>query len=146
MARYWETRPRLPLAAPSTPQSPSAASDDDRKDSFLSEFDRHRLTLLTEATDSEWQSELRRYLRDVPADVTRDTDIVAWWSVRQICLIHSQSVLTSIIGPREDLPHPCTHCPRHPPKPSVVRSMRTCFLRRQVNRYRPPRETWGRHL
>jgi hypothetical protein len=25
--------------------------------------------------------ELRRYLKDVPEDVTRDTDIVEWWSV-----------------------------------------------------------------
>ncbi|KAF5368777.1 hypothetical protein D9615_010411 [Tricholomella constricta] len=79
MAEYWRTRPQQPTVSSSRP--PPAASDEDREDSFLSEFDRHRLTLLTDGTDSHWQSELRRYLKDVPADVTRDTDIVAWWSV-----------------------------------------------------------------
>ncbi|KAF5378162.1 hypothetical protein D9615_007596 [Tricholomella constricta] len=82
-AKNWQAEAELivgnaPTVSSSRPPSP-AASDEDREDSFLSEFDRHRLTLLTDETDN-WQSELRRYLKDVPADVTRDTDIVAWWS------------------------------------------------------------------
>ena len=53
-------------------------------DSVLSDFDCHRLTLLTnqaELQDEGWQSEMRRYLKDLPADVTKDTDIVKWWQV-----------------------------------------------------------------
>jgi hypothetical protein len=54
---------------------------DSTSDNFTSEFDRHRQALVSREEDEEWESELRRYLRDVPADVTKDTDIVEWWSV-----------------------------------------------------------------
>ena len=51
-------------------------------ESILSEFDRHRLNLLSnQAEDEGWQSEMCRYLKDLPADVTKDTDIVKWWQV-----------------------------------------------------------------
>lgn len=84
MAEYWATRPRAQNATPDTPPSSPSASDHERPAaSFLSEFDRHRLQLILQGNDEEWQSELRRYFDDVPADVTRDTDIVKWW---QVCL------------------------------------------------------------
>jgi hypothetical protein len=44
-------------------------------------FDRLRQSLVTQDEDEGWASELRRYLKDMPADVTRDTDILEWWSV-----------------------------------------------------------------
>jgi len=28
-----------------------------------------------------WASELWRYLKDLPTDVTKDTDIIEWWQV-----------------------------------------------------------------
>ena len=50
--------------------------------SILSEFDRHRRMLLqTQEEDKGWQAELRRYLKDLPLDVTKDTDVVKWWQV-----------------------------------------------------------------
>jgi hypothetical protein len=55
--------------------------DLNHQESFQSEFDKHRRTLFSEGVDEEGHLELRRYLRDMPMDVTRDTDIVAWWSV-----------------------------------------------------------------
>jgi hypothetical protein len=52
------------------------------RESVISEFDRHRLALLSNQDEDEgWQSEMRRYLKDLPADVTKDTDIVKWWEV-----------------------------------------------------------------
>lgn len=77
MSEYWTTRPQR--AGPSTtpPSSPINVQD-----SFVSEYDRHRMRLISEGADEEWQLELRRYLQNMPTDVTRDTDIVAWWSVR----------------------------------------------------------------
>jgi hypothetical protein len=62
-----------------TPESPSSTTT-----SFLSEFDRHRQNLLTQEEDEGWASEQRRYLKDVPADVTKETDIVEWWQVRAV--------------------------------------------------------------
>jgi hypothetical protein len=50
-------------------------------DSIASEFDRHRLTLVSEEQEEGWQAEIRRYLKDLPANVTKDTNIVAWWQV-----------------------------------------------------------------
>ena len=49
-------------------------------DSILSEFDRHRLTLLLDQDDG-WQAELHQYLKDMPTNVMKDTDIVEWWQV-----------------------------------------------------------------
>ena len=84
MAEYWATRPQAQNALPDTPPSPSTSDHERPAASFLSEFDRHRLQLILHGNDEEWESELRRYLSDVPADVTRDTDIVKWW---QVCLL-----------------------------------------------------------
>jgi len=80
MSNYWNNRPQYQPLARSTP-SLTSDSDHEVEASFLSEFDRHRLTLVTQGADEEWQLELRRYLQDLPMDVTRDTDIVVWWSV-----------------------------------------------------------------
>ena len=52
-----------------------------KSDSILSDFDRHRLTLLLGQEDG-WQAELCRYLKEMPANVTKETDIVEWWQVR----------------------------------------------------------------
>jgi hypothetical protein len=51
--------------------------------SQLSEFDRHRQTLVAQEEDQEegWAAELRRYLKDMPANVSKETDIIEWWQV-----------------------------------------------------------------
>jgi hypothetical protein len=79
MEQYWKTRPTAPLVVPTEdPNNLVQASHG----SLLSEFDRHRLALLSSQDEDEgWQSEMRRYLKDLPADVTKDTDIVKWWQV-----------------------------------------------------------------
>ncbi|KAG1722826.1 uncharacterized protein EDB91DRAFT_1036654, partial [Suillus paluster] len=44
-----------------------------------SEFDRHHRTLVEQAScdhHADWHAELRRYLSDVPDDVSKDTDVV----------------------------------------------------------------------
>jgi hypothetical protein len=76
MEQYWTARPTTaPTEDPNNPVQP-------RHESLLSEFDRHRLALLSSQDEDEgWRSEMRRYLKDLPADVTKDTDIVKWWEV-----------------------------------------------------------------
>jgi hypothetical protein len=79
MEKYWKARPaaRNLVATQSTPNTAQADET-----SILSDFDRHRLALLASRADNEgWQTELRRYLKDVPSDVVKDTDIVEWWQV-----------------------------------------------------------------
>ena len=79
MERYWKTRP---AASPTAPAASTSGVAQPNEASILSEFDRHRLTLLSSQDEDEgWQPEMRRYLKDLPADVTKDTDIVKWWQV-----------------------------------------------------------------
>ena len=83
MEQYWNTR-----LVPTKPTNLSDAHADNtiqpNNESILSDFDRHRLTLLSnqaELEDEGWQSEMCQYLKDLPADVTKDTDIMKWWQV-----------------------------------------------------------------
>src|SRR5882762_1239474 len=80
MEQYWNTRIK-----PTAPTNPTDDITDPEEDSILSEFDRHRLTLIANQTEDEgWQSEKARYLKDLPTNITKETDIVEWW---QVCLI-----------------------------------------------------------
>ena len=86
MEQYWKARPAASPTAPATSTSDVARPNSEA--SILSEFNHHRLTLLSDQAESEgWQSEMRRYLRDLLADVTKDTDIVKWWQVHA-CVIN----------------------------------------------------------
>jgi len=85
MEQYWKARPAASPTAPATSTSDVVRPNSEA--SILSEFDHHCLTLLSDQAESEgWQSEMHRYLRDLPADVTKDTDIIKWWQVRA-CII-----------------------------------------------------------
>ncbi|KAM6489237.1 hypothetical protein JOM56_015407 [Amanita muscaria] len=55
-----------------------------RDDSILSDFDRHRQSLLKQGNNNEtWGAEIRRYLNDVE-DVAKDTDVVKWWQASSV--------------------------------------------------------------
>lgn len=84
MEKYWKnTEPQAQAPPPVLPEDVTKANGDTGS-SIMSDFDRHRLTLLKNSRAREgWQAELRRYEKDVPADVTPETDIVNWW---QVCL------------------------------------------------------------
>ncbi|KIM58358.1 hypothetical protein SCLCIDRAFT_128426 [Scleroderma citrinum Foug A] len=48
-----------------------------------SEYDRHRRRLIEQAnrnTSMGWANELRRYLTELPNNVSKDMDVVSWWS------------------------------------------------------------------
>jgi hypothetical protein len=50
---------------------------------LASEFERHRRQLIQQKSHVDgngWRAELRRYLSDLPSDVSKDMDIVKWWS------------------------------------------------------------------
>jgi hypothetical protein len=54
----------------------------DKDKSIASEFDQHHLSLVSEEQEEGWQAKICRYLKDLPADVMKDTDVIAWWQVR----------------------------------------------------------------
>jgi hypothetical protein len=74
MAEYYKNRPTAATTNVPTNQ-------DDAKMPTMSEFDKHRETLLSNDATEGWASELRRYLRTMQRDVKKDTDIVEWWQV-----------------------------------------------------------------
>ena len=79
MEKYWKTHATAPSIVPADDFNDLGQPN---HNSILSEFDCHRLALLSSRDEDEgWQSEMRRYLKDLPSDVTKDTDIVIWWQV-----------------------------------------------------------------
>src|SRR6266478_1474805 len=81
VAEYWNNWPQVTISpANELPAFSASLQLGGGHDSLLSEYDWHCQTLISEEADVEWSSELCHYLKEVPADVTRDTDIVKWWS------------------------------------------------------------------
>ena len=86
MEEYYQTRP---MASTTTTNEQSngisdSSSDDEpdpNKLSLWDDFDKYRHMLLTWEEDEGWRSEKRHYLKDMPRDVERDTDIIHWWQV-----------------------------------------------------------------
>jgi hypothetical protein len=77
METYYLQRPGRSTVMSSTPENEDPANDN----SIISEYDRYRQSLVKSDDDEGWNSEYRRYLKDRPANVTKDTDIVQWWQV-----------------------------------------------------------------
>ena len=84
MEQYWKVCPTAPPILPT--ENPNNLAKP-IQESLLSEFDCHRIALIAnQDKDEGWRSEMRRYLRDLPVDVMKDTDIVKWW---QVCVAQS---------------------------------------------------------
>ena len=72
MEEYYSTRPSVkttPIASDSDPTI------------TVSEFDKHRETLLLNDVEEGWVPELHSYLETIQRDITKDADIVDWWQV-----------------------------------------------------------------
>lgn len=102
MEHHWELRqsekiasdvatppPSSTMSSP-TPSSPTRRTSDDSSDSgedLDDAWDRSRQALIAsvpvmeEDEEESWEDEYERYLKDLQRDVTRDTDLVQWWSV-----------------------------------------------------------------
>ena len=78
MQDYWEDSP-VSQQGPSIPSTSLADLS-----TLESEYDLHRLNLVCDAglnSDSGgWKMELRRYLEDLPKDISKNTDIIQWWA------------------------------------------------------------------
>lgn len=81
MADYYRNRPTV---------APTPASNATDCSFTVSEFDKHRETLLLDDAEESWASELRRYLGNVERDIKKDSNIVEWW---QVSCMHMKIVL-----------------------------------------------------
>jgi hypothetical protein len=73
MAEYYNNRPISAV---------NVNAENDRENlTEMSDFDKHRNTLLMDDAEEGWASELRRYLGTMQRNVKKDTDLVEWWQV-----------------------------------------------------------------
>lgn len=86
MAQYYNTRPSV-IAVPNVSDEGEVATE------AISEFDKHRKTLLFDDAEEGWASELRRYLKTVER-VKKDIDIVEWWQVSSLACLKTFYLLT----------------------------------------------------
>jgi hypothetical protein len=127
MAEYYRNRPSV------TP-TPSASNPD--LSITLSEFDKHRESLLTDDAEEGWASELRRYLGTMQRDIKKDSDIVEWWQVScSFMKILLNSKIKEILGPCSCIPYSRTYCARCSSMSSLIRPMRTVIFGYQTDRY-----------
>lgn len=76
MAEYYSTRPSI---------KPISIASDSDPTITVSEFDKHRESLLSNDVEEGWVPELRRYLETMQRDIKKDEDIVEWWQVSISC-------------------------------------------------------------
>jgi hypothetical protein len=131
MEKYWKIL-NQPQAPTEVTTGDTAADTASGSTSVLSEYGRYRLTLMSE--NEGWESELRRYEKDMPLDVSPDTDIVMWWQVCLQYIFPVSHILFTLPGPLPHLPHSRTHCARYSPYPSLVCTMRATLLGSKRNR------------
>ena len=104
MAHYYANRPsKITPSVPAT-ENPTIVSPDAP---VLTEFDKHRKTLLTADSEEGWAAELRRYLGTMQHEVEKDTDLVEWWQVSNNLTYHV------IIKINNNLGRTMHNCTRH---------------------------------
>ena len=89
MEEYWQPEPESDTE-PSSADETTAKPKPKRNNTLRSEFDHHRQMLVEQSRQRDsggWAAELRRYLSDLPPNVTRKTDVVTWWAVRLALLL-----------------------------------------------------------
>jgi hypothetical protein len=96
MEKYWTNCPQsMPITTLSTPTNDTDSIIASM--SIISDFDQYCWTLVAVEEDEGWQAELQWYLKDMPANVTVETNIIHWWQVHQFNSIPSISYLRSHI-------------------------------------------------
>ena len=131
MAKYYNTRPHaIPLP------NLNAETPDDDLPPVLSEFDKLRETLVSDNMEEGWASELCRYLGTMQRDVTKNTDLVEWWQVRNFITLFSVSH-HHFVEQCSFISYTRTNRTRRPPIPSFFCSLRAAVFRQQTNCNRP---------
>ena len=86
MEEYYQSRPWAEPTDTTASNDIPETNAENQSESLLSNYDKLHLSHITQDNNEGWKSEVRHYFKDVPADVTKDMDIVAWW---QVCYFNS---------------------------------------------------------
>ena len=76
MQAFWKDRPELRTR----PNSVGTSEKGCHTNTLASEYDQHHHALIKKSSLG-WSAELHLYLSEIMEDITRDTDIIAWWVV-----------------------------------------------------------------
>jgi len=121
MEKYWKSRPQaLPIVMVSPMTLDTTSGNTESLASVLSNYDRYCHTLLTTTECDGWEAELRRYLKDMPADVSPETDIVEWWQVCLVILLLNRYFLNSQLESLQHLSYSWKNRAGHPPHPCIL--------------------------
>lgn len=96
MDEYWENRTTGDAEEPCRDTQPTV-SKQPNNETLESEFNCHHCELIQQNASLDigrWSAELRCYLSDLPADVTKNTDIMQWWAVSKF---YSTHIMLSIV-------------------------------------------------
>ena len=145
MLEYYKVCPSAVATSVVSQDTPSSSNMQ-----TLSEYDKHRNTLLTEDTHKGWASELWEYLGTMQRHVTKETDIVQWW---QVCYLISSNHFLLIkisVGQCGTLSYTCAHCPWHSSLSGIICPLWTAVFWYETSCDWPPSVTrleniWGTH-
>ena len=96
MAAYYKNCPSTAPIVPSANTSSATSTSTLALGHAMSEFNKHRETLLSDDLEEGWASELCRYLNTMQRDVKKDTDIVEWWQVRTVICLYPSSLIQAL--------------------------------------------------
>ena len=77
MEEYYRRRPGHLSGTSSTTKN----ENPENGTAILSEYDQYRQSLISKDDDEGWNSKYRCYMKDRPANVNKNTDIVWWWQL-----------------------------------------------------------------
>ena len=121
MEKFWKSQPQAPPIVTVSPTTSDATSGNTESSaSVLSDYDQYRRTLLTTTECDGWEAELWCYLKDMPTDVSPETDIVEWWQVSLIILLLNGYFLNSHLESLQHLSYSWKNCAGHPPHPCIL--------------------------
>ena len=94
MEKYWKNWPQaLSIVTVSLTTSDATSGNTELSASVLSYYNQYCCTLLATTECDGWKAELQHYLKDMPADVSLETDIVEWWQVCLVIILHHRYCL-----------------------------------------------------
>ena len=120
MEEYWKNHLH---ATPTVQPVLDAGGDEVCSALVVTSFDRYRQTLIRKDDKEGWAAEKCHYLKDMPADVTKETDVVEWWQVSKLQNIFAAHFTSLSTGPCSVIPYPGMDHPGCASLPSNICSM-----------------------
>ena len=115
--RAWKNAPSTCMTHHVSP----VVMEEQMDDSITSKFDWHCLSLMSQEKHEGWEAESHWYLKELPTNVRKDSDILQWWQVcftgsQLLVLLHilTDSRITAMFTQHSSMSHYISCPSRHP--------------------------------